>query len=488
MAPPTRPPVPRAEGFEVARLSLDPALELTAWVAPDLGNSSYVLSLPEERSAVVVDPLRDIDGYLPYLRQLRTERVLALETHIHNDFVSGSRALAQEARAEIGASADAPLDFPHRSLHDGDVLPLGRWGLEVLATPGHTPEHVSYLLRDAGDKPRALFSGGVLTIGGAARTDLLGLSKARPLAHDLYRSLQEKVAPLPGSVELLPTHGGGSFCSAVIGGERTGTLREERGSNPLLRSRSEEEFVGRILEQGPFPSYFLRMRALNSAGKEPVAEAPPRPRALPLDRFDRWRTEGATVLDTRAPELFDGGHIPGSMAVAEDGPLSAWVGWLLPPERDLLFLSADEEEAARSARQLYRIGYDRVQGFLAGGFRSWEDAGRPVVQRASVEMEKLRRQLRSNAPAVVLDVREAHEWFEGHIPGSLNIPVSAIPARMGEVPRGVPLYVHCARGYRASIAASLLEQGGFDAVVRVSGGYEEWSRPPSRAGGRAPSR
>lgn len=478
---------PTAPGFEVARLPLGKELDLTQWVAPDLGNSSYLLSFPDSRTVVVVDPLRDVDGYLSYLGPLRARQVLVLETHIHNDFVSGSRALARAVGAQVVTSADAELGFPHRGLADGASLSLGDFRVQVLATPGHTPEHVSYLLYDPEDRPRALFSGGALIIGGASRTDLLGVAQARPLAHQLYGALRQKIAPLPGDVRLLPTHGGGSFCSAVEDGARSGTLRTERASNPLLRARDEEEFVERILAQNPYPSYFRRMRALNSAGTEPAPDAPPRPRALPLDRFDRSRTEGAVVVDTRAPESFDAGHVPGSLSVGEDGSLSAWVGWLLPPDRPLLLLSRDEEEAASASRQLFRIGYDGVQGFLAGGFPAWKEAGRPVAHHPRIDAEELRRRLKAAAPSVVLDVREAHEWAQGHIPGSLNIPVAALAARASEVPRGVPVYVHCAHGYRSSIASSLLEQAGFDQVVRISDGFERWenlsSRPARRSAG-----
>lgn len=480
------PPVPSASGFEVQRLSVDPAVELTAWVAPELGNASYILSLPGEGTAVVVDPVRDVDGYLPYLRGLGVGKVLALETHIHNDFVSGSRALARAVQAEIIVGSKAPVQFPHRGVAEKDSLPIGDWRIQPLETPGHTPEHVSFLLRDGKDRPRALFSGGALTIGGAGRTDLFGAAQARPLAHQLYLSIQDKFLPLPGTVGLFPTHGGGSFCSACPDGERFGSMKGERAHNPLVRARNEGEFVARILEQGPYPTYFARMRAANLAGTESVREDAPSPRALPLERFDRLRVQGATVVDTRSPVDFDEGHVPGSLAVGEDGPLSAWVGWLLPPDRPLLLVSSHEGEAEGATRQLYRIGYDLVEGFLAGGFSGWRQAGRAVSRRQHLGAAELRRTLAEQGPGVVLDVREAHEWFAGHIPGSVNIPVSALGQRVRELPRDVPIYVHCAHGYRASVASSILEEAGFDRVHRVVDGYEAWDatgstrRPGSR--------
>jgi hydroxyacylglutathione hydrolase len=482
--PPSVPPLPQVDGFEISRLPLDPSLDLTAWAAPELGNCSYVLSFPQTGTAVVVDPVLDLDGYLPFLRALSPRRVLALETHVHNDFLSGAHALAKAIGAEAVVGAGAPVTFAHRGVRDGDALELGDWRIVALDSPGHTPEHVSFLLRDASDRPRAVFSGGALIIGSAARTDLFGPAMARPLAHQLYLTVREKFLPLPGTVQLLPTHGGGSFCAAATDGKRQGTLASERAHNPLLRARSEEEFVSWILEQGPYPTYFHRMRALNLAEAAPAKEEAPHPRALALDRFDRLRAQGAMVIDTRRPVDFDDGHVPGSLSVGEDGPLSAWVGWLLPDDRPLLLVSENEREAGAATRQLYRIGYDKVEGFLAGGFPAWKDEGRAISKRQRMEVDELRRVLAAAGPGIVLDVRETHEWFSGHIPGSVNIPVSEIAARGRELPRDVPIYVHCAHGYRASVASSLLERAGFDRLVRVSGGYEEWAA--QRAGPTTP--
>ncbi|MDE1819251.1 MAG: MBL fold metallo-hydrolase [Euryarchaeota archaeon] len=461
-------------------LELDPRLTVTQWVAPELGNCSYVVTVRGEGSSAVIDPLRDVDGYLARLPRSEREVLLALETHIHNDFISGARELASSAGAEIGSSAVAELTYSHRPLRDREEVRLGGWKLQVLATPGHTPEHVSYLLVDPGGKPVALFSGGALTVGGAGRTDLLGPLLARPLARDLHRSIHERLLHLPGDVRLLPTHGGGSFCSAECTDRRVSTVREEKASNPLIRARTLDEFVSRILEQGPFPQYFRRMRALNSAGVRLFGGACPTPRALGLEDFDRARAEGAIVLDTRTAPEHDQAHVPGGYAIGADGPMSAWVGWLFSPERAILLLSRDEREAREATRQLFRIGFDRVVGFLAGGFETWADAGRPVASTKLIEAPALVERLRSEEPLVVVDVREAHEWFRGHVPGSLNIPLATLPQRSGEVPRDAPVVVHCAYGYRADIAAGILEQAGFTRVLRLVGGYEDWCAAASR--------
>lgn len=482
---PPRRDLPGVPGFELSRVEIDRELDLTVWSVPELGNSSYLLSLPGARTVVAIDPVRDVGGYLAYLQKGGAgspQRFLALDTHIHADFVAGSRALATRAGAEMAIGSKAELSYPHRGLGPGEVLDLGGWSLKVLPTPGHTPEHVSYLLRDPRGRPSALFSGGALMLGGAARTDLLGISLARPLARELYRSLHEQIAPLPGSVALLPTHGGGSFCGATCSDRKTSTLQEERQTNPLLRAPDEETFMARLFQQGPYPLYFLRMRDLNSHARETPGGELPELRALSLERFDRARAEGAVVVDTREEALFDRGHIPGSYSVGAEGPLSAWIGWLMPPERRFVFLSQGEMEAQEAARQLYRIGFDGAVGYLAGGFAAWKEAGRAVASHPGVTVSELAARLGSGVPSIVLDVREAHEWFDGHIPGSLNIPVASLPERAKELPRDVPLYVHCAHGYRASIASSLLEQAGFEKVSRVVGGYEDWvNRPPVKA-------
>lgn len=480
-SPPT---APSPAGFEIARIDLDPEVSLTQWVAPELGNSSYVLSLRESGTSVIIDPVRDVAGYASVLPSGRRGKVLALETHLHNDFVSGTRDLARVAQAEVGISAQAEVAFPRRPLRHQENLPVGEWALQVLATPGHTPEHVSYLLLDPEEHPRALFSGGALMVGGAARTDLFGPAMARPLARDLYRSIHEVLADLPASVLLLPTHGGGSFCASGASDRRSSTLGEERSSNPLVRVRSLDDFLSLILEQGPYPRYYARMRGINS-GRTAIAlrdfEAP---RALPLDRFDRLRAEGAAVVDTRSAEETDEGRIPGSYAVGEDGPLSAWVGWLLPPDRPLLLLAHDEGQAREASRQLFRIGFDEVRGFLAGGLEVWRAGGRPLARTPFLDPLGMVQRLRSEEPVVVLDVREPHEWFDGHIPGSLNVPLGSLPQRLSELPRDVPLVVHCARGYRAAVATSILEQAGFTQLFRLRGGYPEWevaSTSPERA-------
>ncbi len=457
------------------RVELLPGIELESWFSEGLGNSSYVLSVEGARKLLVIDPWRDADTYLPALARHPSQAVLALETHVHNDFVSGSRELAAERKAGIGASRDAALLYPHRRLAEGDEIPLGRCRLRVWATPGHTPEHVSYLLLGPTGAPLALFSGGALIVGSAARTDLLGPLLARPLAVRLFRTLHERIARLPGSTRVFPTHGGGTFCGKGDPSRRSTTVGEERASNPLLRAPTLDAFLEQLLDQRPYPRYFARMRPLNLAGAPLRGLSPFYVPSLGLTALSRARRKGALVVDLRDYTSFDAGHIPGSYAIGLEGPFSSWAGWLLPPKRPIVFLDTNATSASEAARQLFRIGYDTVVGRVQHGIADWARAARPVRSIPRVTSRRLLRSLRSESPLVVLDVREASEFREGHIPGAVNLPLGELAGRTGEVPPDAPVVVHCEHGYRSAAALSLLEQAGFTSLSHADEGFSGWS-------------
>ncbi len=457
------------------RIGIAPGVGLDVWFSDELGNSSYVLDVADAGYRVVVDPWRDIDLYLPTLDRQRDRGILAVETHIHNDFVSGSRELIAQRAATLGASAEASLRYPHRALADGDEIPLGSYRLGVWATPGHTPEHVSYLLIGPGERPIALFSGGALMVGSAARTDLLGPTSARPLALRLHRTLHDRIARLPDSTRVFPTHGGGTFCGMGSSDRRTTTMGEERRSNPLLRATTVEAFLSQILEQRPYPRYFDRMRRTNLDGAPLGGFHPSEIAAMDLEAFDKARLAGALVVDLRPFVDFDAAHIPESSAFGIDGAFSAWVGWLLPPDRPLVFVAEDTGTVRRAVRQLFRIGYDRTAGSLRGGIETWKTADRPLRSIPRTDSHELLRSFRSESPFVVLDVRERYEYATGHIPGALSLPLGELPGRVGEIPPEAPLVVHCAHGYRSAIALSLLEREGFTGLIHADEGYEGWS-------------
>ena len=450
-------------------------MEVRSFTADELGNTSHLLLVPEAGVAVALDPMRDVAQYLDVIEPMGLRLAWALETHVHNDFVSGARELRAEVGATVGASRGAELRHPYEPLADGQELEVGPYRLRVLATPGHTPEHVSYVLLDETGLPLTLFSGGSLMVGTAARPDLLGPSESWRLASLLRRSLQERVMALPDAVRVLPTHGGGSFCAAGAGDVRETTIGAERARNPLARAAGAAAFIELALDQGPYPAYFDRMRALNQLGAPLLGRRPPEPPRLSLDEFDAWRARGAAVLDLRLPEAFAEAHVPGSHAVGVDGSHSAWVGWLLPPDRPLVLVAGDPAEERESVRQLARIGYDLVVGALDGGVRSWAEAGRPVASYLRLASRELQRRLLAGERLVVVDVREPGEWFAGHVPGSVNVPVHEVPARAGQLPLGATIAVHCGHDYRGTLGASLLEQTGHDQLLVVQDGYEGWA-------------
>jgi hydroxyacylglutathione hydrolase len=449
-------------------------MEIRSFVADELGNSSHLLLVPEADMAVAVDPLRDVEQYLEVIEPLGLRLAWALETHVHNDFVSGARELQAEVGAALGASAESDLGYAYSPLNDGEEIALGPFRLRVLATPGHTPEHVSYLLLDESGRPLILFSGGSLMVGTAARPDLLGPANSWRLARQLRRSLRERVLTLPDQVRVLPTHGGGSFCATGAGGRRETTIGEERAHNPLALAATDVAFVEIALNQGPYPAYFDRMRGLNQLGAPLLGRRLQEPRRLALEEFDAWRAQGAAVVDLRPASTFAKAHIPDSYAVGVDGSHSAWVGWLLSADRPLLLVADDLDQERESVRQLARIGYDRVVGALDGGFRSWLEAGRAVSSFPCIRSAELERRLLTGEQLVVVDVREAGEWTDGHVPGSVNVPVHDVPVSAGKLPLGATLAVHCGHVYRATLGASLLEQMGHDQRMVVEDGYEGW--------------
>ncbi|MHB1787392.1 MAG: MBL fold metallo-hydrolase, partial [Acidimicrobiales bacterium] len=373
------------------------SIEIQTLRTTELGNSAHLLIDRPSGVAVIIDPVRDTGDYRALAEAAGAKFSWALETHVHNDFVSGGRELVDAGGARLGASAQAGLSYPYEALRDGDEIELGSARLRVLATPGHTPEHVAYLLVDADGKPEALFSGGALMVGTAARTDLFGPALSWRFAHDLERSLKDKILSLPDDVVVYPTHGGGSFCAAGAGSAPSTTIGAERAANPLARAGSSRQFVARSLTAGPYPAYYARMRSLNQAGAPLIGPYPPEPAALGLGEVDSWLAQGALVLDVRPANAFRAGHIPTAVAAGANGNVSGWVGWLAGPERPLVLVADPGEVGAaqitEATRQLSRIGYDRVVGHLDGGLPAWAGAGRDVVSYQTTNAAQLAKRL-----------------------------------------------------------------------------------------------
>lgn len=447
-----------------------------------LGNTAYLLLLPELGEAVTIDPPRDVDALLAAVEAESLRLSWALETHVHNDFVSGCRELVSEAGARLGASTDADLRYPFERLRNGQEIALGPYRLRVLATPGHTPEHVSYLLLDETGRALKVFSGGSLMVGTAARPDLLGPAESWRLAAAQRQSLHEQLLALPEEVQVLPTHGGGSFCAAGTGGEQITTIGHERTGNPLALAPDEVEYIALALSQGPYPSYFDRLRQLNQVGAPLLGRHLPVPSRLAPDEFHAWGDRGAAMLDLRPAASFAKGHLPDSYAIGLEGNHSAWVGWLLPRERPLLLIADDDTQVLESVRQLARIGFDRVVGVLDGGVHAWAESGRPLNQFGWWKSSELGRRLLDGERIIVVDVRERHEWFSGHIPGSVNLPPHDIRMQVGSMPTGEEVAVHCSHHFRGTLGASLLEQVGYRQLTVIEDGFDGWAARYGTAG------
>ena len=439
-----------------------PAIDPIALVDEGLGNSSYVVDLGDGR-ALVIDPERDPTPYLRVTAERGLRPAFTAETHLHADFVSGSRELAAQG-AEVLAPAAGESAFPHRPLRDGEEVDLGGLTLQALTTPGHTPEHLSYLLRD-GSRPVALFSGGSLLVGAVARTDLIAAERTEPLARSLWRAVHERILVLPDDLPVYPTHGAGSFCSATGGAERTTTIGREKSTNPLLRAGDEDAFVAQLLGGlGTYPPYFLRLREVNRRGPVVHGVDPALPPSLGVSEVLRRRDGGALLVDIRPAAAFAAGHIPGSLSIPMRDQFATWLGWLVDADRPVVLILDDDEDADAAVRQALNIGYESLAGILTNGIAAWTAAGHAVEHFPTVAAADVR--------GPVLDVRQDSEFEAGHLPGALHVELGALAASTLD---DGPLTLMCGHGERATTAASLLAAAGHRDVAVAVGGPDDWA-------------
>jgi hydroxyacylglutathione hydrolase len=436
---------------------------LVAVVDEGLGNSAYLLALGDRR-ALAVDPSLDLRA----VRALAAKRGLriayAVETHLHADFLSGARQLAVDHDAQILASAAGRRTFPHTRLGDGDDVDLGGFTLRALATPGHTDEHLSFLLLDGG-RELGVFTGGSLIVGGAARTDLVAGDRTEELARAQYRSLR-RLAQLPDDTAVWPTHGSGSFCSAPSESRRTSTIGAEKAGNALLAAPDEDTFVATLTGGlGSYPAYFDRLADLNRAG--PLAPDGPDLVGLDPDRVRRLMADGAMVVDVRPEVDYGAGHLPGSLSIPLRPQFATWLGWLVPPDRALVFVRNPDQAADDMLWPALKVGYTTIAGEVAGGTTAWAGAGGRLRTTGLVAPGQV------DATNVV-DVRQRSEHAEGHLPGAHLIELGELAERLDDVPAG-PTTVMCELGVRAASAASLLERAGRTDVSIVIGGPDEWA-------------
>ena len=443
-----------------------------------LAHLSYVLGDQSVGVCAVIDPRRDVSTYLDIARENNARISHIFETHIHADFVSGSRELAAQTGAPIYAGAADDYGFEHKPLHEGSTLQIGSLCLQVLHTPGHTPEHVCYLVSGGkgAQEPWAVFTGDTLFAGEVGRPDLLGGGMEDRLARQLYHTLQGKLFRLGDEVEIYPAHGQGSPCGGSIGDRNTSTIGYERLHNPKLQALNEDEFVQQVLVSlPPAPRYYPRMKQMNAAGPPALGCLP---NLAPLDSAhfrEEMQKLDAVVVDTREIEAFGGAHIAGALNIALRDEFPIWAGWMLEPEQKILLVLMDEADLDMAQRHLLRVGYDNVAGYLRQGMRGWIEAGLPFKTLPQMSVHELKaRVMDEQGDLQVLDVRREDEWEQGYISTARHVFVADLAGQMNEFDREKPLAVYCGSGYRASIAASLLQRNGFRQVYNVPGSMKAW--------------
>ncbi len=448
---------------------------LKQFVDEDLGNSSYLIGSEATGLAAAIDPQRDVDRYLQVTDGLGLRLAYALDTHLHNDFLSGAHELLAQRGIGVGASAEARLEFDHHPLEAGATLSLGDMVIGVLATPGHTPEHISFTVAPIGQStPTAIFTGGALIVGGAARTDLLGPELTERLSRQLYHTLHDQLLRLPDGVAVYPTHGAGSFCSAPVSSERSTTIGRERRWNALLQAASEDEFIAQAVRNLPdYPTYFRYMRAINQRGPA-VLRGLPTVQALSPDMVQQQMAQGVAVIDTRPAHEYMADHVLGSYGIPLGAPLITWAGWVVPFGTPVILIADDPIECEAAVRQLIRIGYDDLRGYLTGGVAAWAAAGLPTRQVPIVPAEELRLQLERGIAPAMLDVRHDDEWRAGHLPRAIHLDAGQLPLSQPAVSKEERIVVHCGHADRSTVGLSLLERWGYRDLMLLDGGYSDW--------------
>lgn len=425
---------------------------------------------------MVVDPQRDIDLYVKIAREhgLRIRHIF--ETHLHADFVSGHVELAAQSGATIYMGAEAHATFAHTPVKDGFTLQAGRCRVSVLETPGHTPEGICLVLADLDRSPEpwAVLTGDTLFLGDVGRPDLSRTHTPEQLAGMLYDSLHGKLMKLPDSTLVYPAHGAGSLCGRNMRAESSSTIGTERLTNYALQIAGRDAFIHELTANAQVkPQYFQEDAEINRQGAAPLGALAAVPRLSPAEVKARIE-QGAIVLDTRPPEKFAAGHLPGSINIALSGQFASWAGALLGTQARPILVAESDEKLAEARTRLARVGLDNVSGELAGGVEGWTQAGFTLEQLPQITATELAARIREGLR--VLDVRRQAEWQAGHIEGAEWYALDQFAEALPHLKKDAPVAVHCAGGYRSAIACSLLQKAGYRNVINVMGGYDAWRK------------
>jgi glyoxylase-like metal-dependent hydrolase (beta-lactamase superfamily II)/rhodanese-related sulfurtransferase len=440
-----------------------------------LAHASYAIN--SDGIAAIIDPQRDVDIYLDAATRNGWKIQHIIETHLHADFVSGHRELAERVGARIYLGAGSGAQFPHVAVKDGDEIQFGQCRLRFLSTPGHTLESICILMSDLGqpDRPQTVFTGDTLFVGDVGRPDLSLTHTPQQLAAMLHRSIHEKLLTLPDDTEIFPAHGAGSLCGRQMSSESSSTIGKQRHTNYALLAGTCEEFVHLLTDSLPArPEYFAREVDLNRRGAAPLSELPQlAPLAAP--EVMRLQKEGAIVVDTRPVMQFAVAHVPGSIHIALTGQYASWAARILGLDKRIIIAGEDPEHVRESQVRLARVGVENVVGYLADGVAGWIKGGFELEYIPQLSVQDLaERRERERGRIAVLDVREPAELAGGVIEHSIGIPLGDLPSRSLELDRERLLVVHCKGGYRSSIATSLLRRAGFRDIANLTGGFDAW--------------
>jgi len=442
-----------------------------------LAHASYLIG--SEGEAAVVDPQRDVDQYIEEANAQNLTIKYIIETHLHADFVSGHRELADKTGAEIVFGKEAGATFPHRAVKDGDELTIGRAKLRIMETPGHTPESICVLItEDEAHAPQKVLTGDTLFIGDVGRPDLAGGRGHTPqsMAAMMYDSLHKKLLKLSNEVEVYPAHGAGSMCGKSLSSETSSTIGQQRKFNYALQPMTKDEFVTMMTTDLPeAPAYFAKDAEINRDGAQPLENLSP-PADLTPSQVASAAQQGAVILDTRSAAEFGAGHVPGSLNIGLGGQFASWAGSLIPLNSQIVIVAESTERVSEAQVRMARVGLEKVMGYLYSGVGAWAKAGFEVAAVPQISVGELKELIETRADLQVVDVRRQAEFQSGHAPRAITAPLAKLREILPslKLDPSKPAAIICAGGYRSSAATSILQQHGFTDLLNVTGGTTAW--------------